>query len=77
MPDGRVGHAELALAGGVMYLADEFPEIGVVAPDPGGVPVSLVLAVADVDEAVAAAVAAGARLTARPVRGATGTATPR
>src|SRR5262249_18841727 len=29
MPDGRVGHAELELAHGVMYLADEFPEIGV------------------------------------------------
>src|SRR5262249_28145994 len=66
MPDGRVGHAELELAHGVMYLADEFPEIGVRAPDPAGVPVSLVLAVADVDEVVAAAVEAGARLDRPP-----------
>src|SRR5262249_2594100 len=62
MPDGRVGHAELELAHGVMYLADEFPEIGVRAPDPAGVPVSLVLAVADVDEVVAAGVEPGAAL---------------
>jgi predicted enzyme related to lactoylglutathione lyase len=66
MPDGRVGHAELELAHGVIYLADEHPEIGVTAPDPGGVPVSLVLDVADVDAIIAAAVAAGARLDRRP-----------
>ena len=63
MDDGRVGHAELELAGGVMYLAEEFPEIGHVAPRPGATSVSLVLAVADVDRTVAAAVAAGAELT--------------
>jgi predicted enzyme related to lactoylglutathione lyase len=66
MPDGRVGHAELELAHGVLYLADEHPEIGVTAPDPGGVPVSLVLDVADVDAVIAAAVEAGARLGRRP-----------
>ena len=66
MPDGRVGHAELELAHGVIYLADEHPEIGVTAPDPGGVPVSLVLDVADVDAVIAAAVGAGARLDRRP-----------
>ena len=69
MPDGRVGHAELELAGGVIYLADEFPEIGARAPDPGGVPVSLVLAVADVDDVAAAAVQAGARLDRQPAGG--------
>lgn len=66
MPDGRVGHAELDLAHGVIYLADEHPEIGVTAPDPGGVPVSLVLDVADVDAVIAAAAEAGARLDRRP-----------
>jgi predicted enzyme related to lactoylglutathione lyase len=66
MPDGRVGHAELELAHGVIYLADEHPEIGVTAPAPGGVPVSLVLGVADVDAVIAAAVQAGARLDRRP-----------
>jgi predicted enzyme related to lactoylglutathione lyase len=63
MDDGRVGHAELELAGGVMYLAEEFPEIGHVAPRRNAASVSLVLAVADVDRTVAAAVAAGAELT--------------
>ena len=61
MPDGRIGHAELALAGGKMYLADEHPEIGVVAPGPGA-SVSLVLLVADVDARVEAATASGASL---------------
>ncbi len=63
MPDGRIGHAELALAGGKIYLADEYPEIGVVAPAPNGASVSLVLNVPDVDARVAAATAHGARLT--------------
>ncbi len=63
MPDGRIGHAELALAGGKLYLADEFPEIGVVAPSPDAAAVSLVLAVSDVDARVADATAAGGRLT--------------
>ncbi len=63
MPDGRIGHAELSLAGGTLYLADEFPDIGVVAPQPGAASVSLVLEVADLDALVAAATAAGGQLT--------------
>jgi predicted enzyme related to lactoylglutathione lyase len=62
MPDGRIGHAELLLAGGKLYLADAYPEIGVVAPTPGEATVSLVLSVADVDARVAAATAADAQL---------------
>jgi predicted enzyme related to lactoylglutathione lyase len=62
MPDGRIGHAELALAGGKMYLADEFPDIGVVAPEPSKAAVSLVLLVTDVDARVAAATTHGAAL---------------
>ncbi|UXA18913.1 VOC family protein [Mycobacterium sp. SMC-4] len=52
MDDGRIGHAELSLAGGMFYLADEYPEIGMKAPDPRGVSVMLVLAVADTDATV-------------------------
>jgi predicted enzyme related to lactoylglutathione lyase len=66
MPGGRIGHAEIELAGGVLYLADEHPEIGFRAPEPGGTPVSLVLAVPDVAAAAEAAVAAGARLDRAP-----------
>ena len=35
MPDGRVGHVELAVAGARWMMADEHPEIAVEAPDPG------------------------------------------
>jgi predicted enzyme related to lactoylglutathione lyase len=52
MDDGRIGHAELALAGGVLYLADEYPELGLKAPDPQAVSVSLMLHVPDTDAAL-------------------------
>lgn len=60
MPDGRVGHAELHWPSGVIYLADEHPELGVAAPRPGAAAVSLMLPVPDADAARARAVAAGA-----------------
>jgi len=70
MPDGRVGHAELEVAGQVLMLADEHPELGVAAPEPGrGATVTLHLTVDDVDDvdAVAArAVDAGADLERPP-----------
>jgi uncharacterized glyoxalase superfamily protein PhnB len=63
MADGRIGHAELEVAGGVVMLADESPESNLVAPRPdGAVPVSLHLRIPDVDVAVDRAVRAGARL---------------
>lgn len=62
MPDGRVGHAEVEIAGAHIYLAEEFPEIGVIAPGPTGTPVSLSLAVPDVAETLRRAVDAGARM---------------
>lgn len=69
MPDGRIGHAELSLAGGVLYLSEEHPQLGVVAPQPRHTSVSLVLTVADADATAAAAVAAGARLDREPFDG--------
>jgi predicted enzyme related to lactoylglutathione lyase len=60
MDDGRIGHAELALSGGVVYLADEYPELGLKAPQPQAVSVSLMVAVADTDAALARAEAMGA-----------------
>ncbi len=66
-PDGRIGHAELEVAGGVLMLADEHPEIGVVAPRAGeGSPVTLHLTVADVDAVTDRAVRAGATLERAP-----------
>ena len=61
-PDGRLGHAELELAGGgVLMLADEFPEMNVRGPRTiGGTPVTLHLYVEDVDAVFEAALAGGA-----------------
>jgi predicted enzyme related to lactoylglutathione lyase len=60
MDDGRIGHAELALAGGVLYLADEYPELGLRAPSPRAASVSLMLAVTDTDAALERVRARGA-----------------
>jgi predicted enzyme related to lactoylglutathione lyase len=60
MPDGRVGHAELEVSGGLIYLADAHPETGVTAPRPGESSVSLMLPVPDADAVRARAMAAGA-----------------
>jgi PhnB protein len=60
-PSGKVGHAELAIGNGQIYLADEFPSFGALAPPTvGGSPVGLHLYVADVDAVMERARAAGA-----------------
>lgn len=59
-PDGKVGHAELKIAGGHIMLADESPEMGHrSAQSYGGSPVSLMFYVPDVDKSFAQAIAAG------------------
>ncbi|MFM9941982.1 MAG: VOC family protein [Hyphomicrobiaceae bacterium] len=65
MPDDRLGHAELLIGGAVLMLSDEFPEMGIVGPKAlKGTTVTLMLYVADVDKALAKAVAAGAKVLA-------------
>lgn len=66
MDDGRIGHAELALAGGVIYLADEYPEIGLKAPAPQATSVSLMLTVADTDATLRRARERGATVAREP-----------
>ncbi len=67
MPDGRLGHVELAVGGARWMMADEFPEFGVEAPDATrGSAVSLHLTVDDVDAAAARVVAAGVTLDREP-----------
>ena len=66
MDDGRIGHAELALSGGVLYLADEYPEVGLKAPRPQEVSVSLMLAVPDTDVALERAREKGADVQREP-----------
>jgi PhnB protein len=61
VPDGRLMSVQLRIGGGLLHLADEFPEMGVLAPPTiGGTPVVLALEVADAEVVFARAVAAGA-----------------
>jgi len=65
--DGRIGHAELDLAGNTVMLSDEYPELDVVSPTTlGGTPTTLHLEVPDVDATYERAVAAGARVAEPP-----------
>src|SRR5205823_4374283 len=69
MPDGRVGHAELKFGNRPMMLADEFPEMGILAPVSQGAtrpPVLLYLYVADVDATYRHALEAGAKSVREP-----------
>jgi PhnB protein len=61
MPDGRVGHAELKIGDSVIFIGDEFPEMGFRSPKSlGGTHGGLNLYVEDADAAFEKAVAAGA-----------------
>ena len=67
IPDGRLMSVELRVGDGALHIADEFPEMGVLAPPTiGGTPVVLSLAVADADAVFARAVAAGAEVRQPP-----------
>jgi len=65
--DGRVGHAEMLIAGANVMLSDEYPELEVVSPTTlGGTPMTLHVEVPDVDAVYERVVAAGARVPAPP-----------
>jgi uncharacterized glyoxalase superfamily protein PhnB len=66
MPDGRIGHAELAIGGGTIYLADEFPEMGLRAPSGDATSVSLMLPVDDTDATLERVRGAGGRIEREP-----------
>ncbi|MGH3677216.1 MAG: VOC family protein [Mycobacterium sp.] len=66
MDDGRIGHAELEIAGGVLYLADEYPELGLKAPTPQSTSVSLMLHVTDTDATLDRARERGAQVQLEP-----------
>lgn len=66
-PGGRIGHAELDFGCTTLMLADEFPELGIVAPAPGaGTPFTVHLHVDNADEVIGRAVEAGATLEMAP-----------
>ena len=60
MDDGRVGHVEFRVGDTRLQMADEFPEIGAVAPNRDRSSVSFTVEVADVDATYALAVERGA-----------------
>jgi PhnB protein len=63
MPGGKVGHAEIKIAGAIIMLSDEFPECGAQSPATlGGTAVGIMIYVPDVDAFAKRAVAAGAKL---------------
>jgi len=66
--EGRVGHAELDVAGAVFYLSDEAPQLGVAAPTRDGshTSVSIVIQVAAVEQFVERATSGGATVQ-RPI----------
>jgi PhnB protein len=67
MPDGKVGHVELAVDGARWMMADEFPEVQVEAPPPDrGSAVTLHLTVTAIDALVERVVAGGATLDRGP-----------
>lgn len=66
--DGRIGHAELSLGGGLLMLADEYPDFGALSPESlGGSPVKMHLYVGNAAETFARALALGAT-ELRPVK---------
>jgi len=66
-PGGRIGHAELDFGGATIMVCDEYPEMNIRGPQPGGpTSVTIHLHVDDADAAIERAVAAGARLERPP-----------
>ena len=60
---GGLMSVQLRIGDGLLHIADEFPEMGVLAPPSiGGTPVVLALEVADAEVVFAQAVAAGAEI---------------
>jgi uncharacterized glyoxalase superfamily protein PhnB len=67
MPDGRLGHVELAVDGAGWMMSGEFPDYDVQGPDPArGAAVSVHLAVDDVDALAQRMADAGASLDRPP-----------
>jgi PhnB protein len=63
VPDGRFMSIQVRIGDSVLHIADEFPEMDVLAPPTiGGTPVVLALDVADAEAVFAQAVAAGAQV---------------
>lgn len=63
----KIGHAEIDIAGCVIMLSDEFPEMGVIGPKSlKGTSVTMSLMVRNCDAAMKKAIAAGAKIKRPP-----------
>jgi PhnB protein len=63
-PGGKIGHAEIEIQGGLIMLADAFPDMNFRSPQSlGGSPVTIHIYVKDVDTFCARAAEAGATIT--------------
>jgi PhnB protein len=63
-PEGRIGHAELKIGDSIIFLADEFPNMGSKSPQTlGGSTGTLNIYVKDVDTTFQQAIAAGGKAT--------------
>jgi PhnB protein len=62
-PSGRIGHAELVFGAAVVMLSEEYPEYGILGPQPGAQPTcSIHLHVTDCDAVIKRAVELGAEV---------------
>src|SRR6202035_193030 len=59
-PDGKIMHAEIMIGDSVIFLSDEFPQMGSKGPVAGQSPVSLHVYVEDADKLFSQAVGSGA-----------------
>jgi PhnB protein len=67
MPDGRIGHAEMAYQGHTVLLASAYEEMGFVSPrNLSGVHAQIQIRVGDVDAHYQRALAAGATIATAP-----------
>ncbi len=67
-PNGRIGHAELAIGNATLMLSDEYPEHDILGPQSlGGTGTSIHLHVVNADAVADRAVAAGATLVREPM----------
>jgi PhnB protein len=64
--DGRVGHAEIEIAGGRIMIADEFPKHNQSPKTLGGTPVMMYVYVNDIERLASQAVAEGAKVLRGP-----------
>jgi PhnB protein len=63
-PDGKIGHAELKIGDSIIFLSDEFPNMGGKSPQTlGGTTGSIYLYVENVDAAFQKAISAGGKTT--------------